>query len=60
MAVLGTSDPRSSDRSDRNSRDPAAVDATRPPIDARSVLDFLRQRGVQEPPAFGQVVERSL
>jgi hypothetical protein len=26
----------------------------------RSVLDFLSQRGVQEPPAFGQVVERSL
>jgi hypothetical protein len=34
--------------------DPAAA------IDARGVLDFLRQRGVEEPPAFGQVVERSL
>jgi hypothetical protein len=60
MAILGASDPHSPDRSDRNSRDRAAVDPTRPPIDARSVLDFLSQRGVQEPPAFGQVVERSL
>jgi hypothetical protein len=60
MAVLGTSDPHSPGRFDRYFRDPAAVDPTRPPVDARSVSDFLRQRGVQEPPAFAQVVERSL
>src|SRR5262245_10887561 len=47
-------------RKPKNSGDPAAVNPTTPPIDARSVLDFLRQRGVQEPAAFGQVVERSL
>src|SRR5262249_133735 len=31
-----------------------------PPIDARNDLDFFRQRRVQKPAAFGQIVERSL
>src|SRR5215813_2058781 len=58
MAAFGASERRPARALPQSKTGERPTDA--PTIDARNDLDFFRQRRVQKPAAFGQIVERSL